>query len=238
MKITKENLKNIVREAMVDESAYQEFFKKALEKAGKSIPDMSDEEKKEFFNKIDAAWSSKGEKKNEGNAFGAAVSDAKEKGEDEFEVDGEKFKVESNEEDLDEEAVILSKRTASGNILSKLKEEAESLSEGVWSAEQERQVALLDSQFRKYLSAKGIEPTSIEASKAWKKYGFQDKMRKIFGKAKYESVTEDAALNRLNAVQDARKKMASHIAWKKTNGERKSDSWIDRTEKNLLKKII
>ena len=63
MKITRENLKNIVREAMVEESAYQEFFKKALEKAGKSIPQMSDEEKKTFFNKIDSAWNGKGEKK-------------------------------------------------------------------------------------------------------------------------------------------------------------------------------
>jgi len=93
MKITKEQFKNIVREVMTEESEYQTFFKKALEKTGKSIPDMSDEEKKAFFNKIDAAWDGKGEK-NEGNAFGAAVSDAKEKGEDEFEVDGEKFKVE------------------------------------------------------------------------------------------------------------------------------------------------
>jgi hypothetical protein len=95
MKITKEQFKNIVREVMIDESEYQTFFKKALEKTGKSIPDMSDEEKKAFFNKIDSAWDAKGEKKNEGNAFGAAVSDAKEKGEDEFKVDGEKFKVES-----------------------------------------------------------------------------------------------------------------------------------------------
>ena len=63
MKITRENLKNIVREAMVEESAYQEFFKKALEKAGKSIPEMSDEEKKAFFNKIDKSWNGKGEKK-------------------------------------------------------------------------------------------------------------------------------------------------------------------------------
>ena len=93
MKITKEQFKNIVREVMTEESEYQKFFAKALEKTGKSIPDMSDEEKKAFFNKIDAAWDGKGEK-NEGNAFGAAVSDAKEKGEDEFEVGGEKFKVE------------------------------------------------------------------------------------------------------------------------------------------------
>ena len=47
---------------MVEETEYQAFFKKALEKAGKSIPSMSDEEKKEFFNKIDAAWNAKGEK--------------------------------------------------------------------------------------------------------------------------------------------------------------------------------
>ena len=95
MKITKEQFKNIVREVLQEESEYQAFFKKALEKAGKSIPDMSDEEKKAFFNKIDSAWQGKGEKKNEGNAFGAAVADAKEKGEDEFEVDGKEYKVES-----------------------------------------------------------------------------------------------------------------------------------------------
>jgi hypothetical protein len=54
----KETIANIVKE----ESEYQVFFRKALEKAGKSIPSMSDEEKKAFFNKIDAAWDGKGEK--------------------------------------------------------------------------------------------------------------------------------------------------------------------------------
>jgi hypothetical protein len=34
-----------------------------LDKAGKSIPSMSDDEKKAFFNKVDAAWKGKGEKK-------------------------------------------------------------------------------------------------------------------------------------------------------------------------------
>lgn len=62
MKITREAFKNIVKETMIEESEYQEFFKRALEKTGKSIPDMSDEEKKAFFNKIDAAWQGKGEK--------------------------------------------------------------------------------------------------------------------------------------------------------------------------------
>lgn len=78
MKITREQLKNIVREVLTEESEYQKFFKKALEKTGKSIPQMSDEEKKSFFNKIDAAWKGKGEKNErfgrgvEGPTFGSA----------------------------------------------------------------------------------------------------------------------------------------------------------------------
>ena len=63
--ITKQRLKELVKEVMVEETEYQAFFQKALDKAGKSIPSMSDEEKKAFFDKIDAAWSGKGEK-NEG----------------------------------------------------------------------------------------------------------------------------------------------------------------------------
>jgi adenylosuccinate lyase len=61
--ITRQRLKELVREVMVEEADYQEFFKKALEKAGKSIAQMSDDEKKSFFNKVDSAWNSKGEKK-------------------------------------------------------------------------------------------------------------------------------------------------------------------------------
>lgn len=60
--ITKERLKELVKEVMKEEAEYQQFFKKALEKAGKGINDMSDEEKKAFFNKIDTAWNNKGEK--------------------------------------------------------------------------------------------------------------------------------------------------------------------------------
>lgn len=63
MKITREALKNIVKETMIEESEYQEFFKKALEKAGKSIPSMSDEEKKAFFNNIEKTWKGRGAKK-------------------------------------------------------------------------------------------------------------------------------------------------------------------------------
>ena len=65
MSITKEQLKETLRNIMKEESDYQTFFKAALEKAGKSIPSMSDDEKKVFFNKIDAAWDGKGEKNEE-----------------------------------------------------------------------------------------------------------------------------------------------------------------------------
>ena len=61
MKITKAQLKELVKEVLQEkDSDYHEFFQRALQKAGKSIPDMSDEEKKAFFDKIDAAWDGKG----------------------------------------------------------------------------------------------------------------------------------------------------------------------------------
>ena len=63
--ITKSRLKELVKEVMVEEADYQTFFKKALEKAGKGINDMNDDEKKSFFNKVDTAWNGKGEKNEE-----------------------------------------------------------------------------------------------------------------------------------------------------------------------------
>jgi hypothetical protein len=65
MKISRTRLKEIIKGVMTEENEYQEFFQKALDKAGKSIPSMSDEEKKAFFDKIDAAWNGKGEKNEE-----------------------------------------------------------------------------------------------------------------------------------------------------------------------------
>jgi hypothetical protein len=62
MKISRTRLKEIIKGVMTEENEYQAFFAKALEKAGKSIPSMSDEEKKAFFNKIDSAWNGKGDK--------------------------------------------------------------------------------------------------------------------------------------------------------------------------------
>ena len=58
-----EKLKEIIRGVIKEEEEYQAFFKKALEKAGKAIPNMSDDEKKTFFNKVDSLWKAKNENK-------------------------------------------------------------------------------------------------------------------------------------------------------------------------------
>ena len=64
MKLTKGTLRRIIKEEsrrLTEKEEYKQFFKRALEKAGKSIPQMSDSEKKEFFNKIDKTWKGKNE---------------------------------------------------------------------------------------------------------------------------------------------------------------------------------
>ena len=78
--ITKERLKELVKEVMVEETEYQAFFQKALDKAGKSIPSMSDEEKKAFFDKIDSAWNGKGEKSESVNELMTYSARSKETG--------------------------------------------------------------------------------------------------------------------------------------------------------------
>jgi hypothetical protein len=58
MKITREQLRNIVGEVLQEEKDYQSFFKAMLKKHGVSSPDefKSDEEKKSFFNKVEDTW--------------------------------------------------------------------------------------------------------------------------------------------------------------------------------------
>ena len=94
MKITKSRLAELVREVVQEEKAeYEKFFRAMLKKHGVSSPaELSDEEKKKFFNQVDAEYKAK----HEGNAFGAAVVAAKKAGEDEFEVGGKKYKVEES----------------------------------------------------------------------------------------------------------------------------------------------
>jgi hypothetical protein len=58
MKITREQLRNIVGEVLQEEKDYASFFKAMLKKHGVSSPDefKSDEEKKAFFNKVEDTW--------------------------------------------------------------------------------------------------------------------------------------------------------------------------------------
>lgn len=54
-------LKELIRQVVKEESDYQEMFKHMLDKTGKSLPDMSDFEKKAFFNAVDKASKAKSE---------------------------------------------------------------------------------------------------------------------------------------------------------------------------------
>ena len=67
IKVLSVTKKGVITESIVkklrEDSEYQDFFKRALDKAGETIPNMTDDEKKAFFNKIDAAWDGRGEKK-------------------------------------------------------------------------------------------------------------------------------------------------------------------------------
>lgn len=54
-------LKELVRQVVREEQDYQQLFKHMLDKTGKSIPSMSDDEKKAFFNAVDKASTAKSE---------------------------------------------------------------------------------------------------------------------------------------------------------------------------------
>ena len=56
MKGLRESTKNVIKK-LKEETKYQQFFTKALKKYGKSSPsEMSDDEKKEFFDYVDRNW--------------------------------------------------------------------------------------------------------------------------------------------------------------------------------------
>ena len=58
----------------LNDSAYQDMFKKELEKAGKGIGSMTPAEKKAFFNKIDTKYKAKNEKVDNPYAVGMAAA--------------------------------------------------------------------------------------------------------------------------------------------------------------------
>jgi hypothetical protein len=53
---------NVIRSLKEGDTEYQAYFRKELEKTGKSSPaDMTDDEKRDFFSKVDKGWSGKTE---------------------------------------------------------------------------------------------------------------------------------------------------------------------------------
>jgi len=61
--MNKQDLIELIKEVMKEEQDYQALFKHMLDKSGKSIADMSDEDKKKFFNAVDKAYNAKKEGK-------------------------------------------------------------------------------------------------------------------------------------------------------------------------------
>ena len=59
----KSQLREFVKQVIKEEEDYQQLFKTMLARYGKSITDMSDDEKKKFFNAVDKAFQAKNEGK-------------------------------------------------------------------------------------------------------------------------------------------------------------------------------
>jgi hypothetical protein len=54
-------LKNLIKEVIVEEQDYQRLFKSMLDATGKDINSMGDDDKKKFFNAVDKAYKAKTE---------------------------------------------------------------------------------------------------------------------------------------------------------------------------------
>ena len=54
-------LKELIRQVVKEENDYQQLFKHMLDKSGKDISSMSDDDKKKFFNAVDTAYKAKSE---------------------------------------------------------------------------------------------------------------------------------------------------------------------------------
>jgi hypothetical protein len=59
----KSQLREFVKQVIKEEEDYQQLFKTMLDRYGKSISDMSDDDKKKFFNAVDKAFQAKNEGK-------------------------------------------------------------------------------------------------------------------------------------------------------------------------------
>lgn len=121
--LTAEALLGLDEEGLQEEDTkYQKFFKKALDKFGVSSPAdfKSEEEKKKFFDYVDKNYKSDTETKTgkedpdaedekkvaEGNEFSKALRTARKEGKKTFVVSGKEYTVEEFDEEFDEDVDI------------------------------------------------------------------------------------------------------------------------------------
>ena len=57
----KSELLELIKSVVKEENDYQQLFKHMLDKSGKDINSMSDDDKKKFFNAVDTAYKAKSE---------------------------------------------------------------------------------------------------------------------------------------------------------------------------------
>lgn len=57
----KSELLELIKSVVKEENDYQQLFKHMLDKSGKNISSMSDDDKKKFFNAVDTAYKAKSE---------------------------------------------------------------------------------------------------------------------------------------------------------------------------------
>lgn len=57
----KNQLREFIKQVIKEEQDYQQLFKTMLDKTGKDINSMSDDDKKKFFNAVDTAYKAKSE---------------------------------------------------------------------------------------------------------------------------------------------------------------------------------
>ena len=183
------SISEVVKEMQkhIKDNAYQDMFKKELEKTGKGIGAMSDMEKKDFFNKLDKKYKGKDEAKvNELTAgqkklppaLQKAIKDKEDKKESVDGVINQKKHDSYNDPKKGEKKPVVTQEEESFDI-EKLKEDVNTL----WSSAANDLEEMKKNS--KYMKAQDVAPTSDTDSESEKEKG-----KTLIGSQKTKIVTE------------------------------------------------
>jgi len=183
------SIQEVVKEMQkhLKDNAYQDLFKKELEKTGKGIGAMSDMEKKDFFNKLDKKYKGKDEAKvNELTAgqkklppaLQKAIKDKEDKKESVDGVINQKKHDSYNDPKKGEKKPVVTQEEESFDI-EKLKEDVNTL----WSSAANDLEEMKKNS--KYMKAQDVAPTSDTDSESEKEKG-----KTLIGSQKTKIVTE------------------------------------------------